>query len=222
LGRTLRGNKLSMEISASHFETNDGEFSVIFARDITERLRSEEALIQSQRLEAVGQLTGGLAHDFNNLRGIIVGNLDLIELKLSTVGESISKRIKVAREEALRCSDITGSLLAVARRQSLEIRAHDLNKLITEFLTLAHSAVDSEIEFKTESIDQNEEIIVNIDEAGIKNALLNLTLNARDAMESKQSSKTLTLRVRYQQVVLGSKLNLTPGSLRDSGSRRHR
>ena len=133
---TISGGEFPMEISVACFETDDGEFTVVFARDLSERQRSEQARMQSQRLEAIGQLTGGLAHDFNNLIGVVVGNLDLIESEMPSPDESIAKRINVARRAALRGSDITRSLLAVARRQSLEISALDLKQASHKFSTI--------------------------------------------------------------------------------------
>jgi len=167
--------------------------------------------MQSQRLEAIGQLTGGLAHDFNNLIGVIVGNLDLIEWEMPSPDESIAKRINVARRAALRGSDITRSLLAVARRQSLEISALDLNKLVTSFLPLARSAVSPGVTVVVEPAGQNEEIIVNVDASGLNNALLNLAINARDAMESTPGSSRLFVRVRSELLLSPSEKNLTPG-----------
>ena len=106
------------------------------------RLKAEEALRQAQKMEAVGQLTGGVAHDFNNLLTIVMGGLELIERQISLLPQSsaaarIARARDMAQQGAKRAANLTSRLLAFSRQQALEPQAVDANKLVTsvgEFL----------------------------------------------------------------------------------------
>lgn len=146
-----------------------------------ELMESEEKLRQSQKMEAVGQLTGGLAHDFNNLLAGISGALELMARRIDQ-GRSneIEKYILAAQGAAKRAASLTHRLLAFSRRQTLEPRPTDVNMLISNMLELIRHAVGPGVRVETRGIDR---IWTTLVDAGqLESSLLNLCINARDAM----------------------------------------
>jgi len=149
------------------------------AAEADERERMEGALRQVQRSEAVGQLTRGVAHDFNNLLSIVMGNVDLLERSLPPDEKTLG-RLATMRAAAMRGATLTGQLLAFSRRQPLLPRAADLNALVTGLRDLVQSAVGSRI--KLQLRPQPDLCAALIDPAQIELVILNLVINARDAM----------------------------------------
>lgn len=147
--------------------------------DITERLALEEQLRQSQRLEAVGQLTGGVAHDFNNLLTVIIGNADIIHQSLPE-DSKLRGLASMIEEAANRGATLTSSLLAFARRQPLDPKNIDVNALLSCLKTLLSRALGEEVD--CQYIFAEDLWLAEVDPGLLENALLNLTLNARDAM----------------------------------------
>jgi signal transduction histidine kinase/CheY-like chemotaxis protein len=158
------------------------------ARDVTaeraaaERLKAtEEALLQSQKMEAVGQLTGGIAHDFNNLLTGIVGSLDLLQIRLNQGRtENVSRYINAAMTSANRAAALTHRLLAFARRQPLIPEAVDANQLVVSLEDLLRRTIGETIDL---AIVAAEDLWPTLcDPNQLESALLNLAINARDAM----------------------------------------
>jgi len=155
-------------------------------RDLTEKrqaqLRLEESreqLFRSQKMEALGQLTGGLAHDFNNLLTAILGGADLALRKVSD-RERVRRMLEGIRASARRGASLTKQLLAFARAQTLEISTVDLGDFLNGTTTLLRPSLRSNIEIVIELSDQLWR--VDADPAALELALLNLAFNARDAM----------------------------------------
>ena len=157
-------------------------------RDLTERREaqlqleaSREQVFQLQKMEAVGQLTSGLAHDFNNMLAGISGSLELLRLRLSQgrVTE-LERYITAAEGAAKRAAAVTHRLLAFARRQTLDPKPTNANRLITEMEELLRRTVGPAI--TVEVVTAPELWAVSIDANQLENALLNLAINARDAM----------------------------------------
>lgn len=166
----------------------EGGLLFTVARDVTvDRERAhqleetQEALRQSQKMEAVGQLTGGLAHDFNNILAGIAGSLDLIETRLTQgrVAE-IDKYLLAAKGAAKRAASLTHRLLAFSRRQTLEPAPTDINRLVTGMEDLVRRTVGPEI--IVETVAKGGLWTTLVDPNQLENALLNLCINARDAM----------------------------------------
>ncbi|WP_322511762.1 PAS domain-containing protein [Chloroflexus sp.] len=175
--------------------------------DITERKHLDERIRETQKLEALGLLTGGLAHDFNNLLGIIIGNLDL-SLSDWQGDEATRQMIEASLHAALRGAELTKSLLAVARRQPLAPTTIDVTQVLREFLPLIQVTVGSAI--KLELIEQTD-LPARADRAGLEAAILNLVINSRDAMPRGGS---LTIKTREQRVTAEDTMLLailTPG-----------
>jgi signal transduction histidine kinase/CheY-like chemotaxis protein/CHASE3 domain sensor protein len=147
--------------------------------DVTRRARAEEVAGQAQKMEAIGHLTGGLAHDFNNLLQVITSNLDLVATRLARDPQA-AERLKNALAGAARGAQLTRQLLAFARRQPLEPRVVNLGRLVGDMTSLLRRSLGEPIEIET-VVDAGLWNTV-VDPAQTENALLNLAINARDAM----------------------------------------
>jgi PAS domain S-box-containing protein len=152
---------------------------------VEERMRAEEELRQSQKMEAIGQLTGGVAHDFNNLLTLVIGGLDLIDRQLpSQPAGPGTDRIRRARDAAMegakRAAKLTQHLLAFARRQPLQARVIELNRLITEISDMLRRTLGEQVQLET--VLGAGLWSVETDPVQLENAILNLAVNARDAM----------------------------------------
>ena len=185
-------------------------------KDITERRRTEQMLREAQKLEAIGQLTGGLAHDFNNLLGVVVGNLDFLGDKLPG-----DKHQKAALDAALRGAEVTRSLLAVARRQPMEVAGHDLNELLGEMVPLLRSSAGSSVTLVPALSEGS--LVARLDAGGLSNVVLNLVINARDAMREMGRERVLTVRTLREAQAEGNALGLSAGGyavleVEDTGS----
>jgi PAS domain S-box-containing protein len=157
-------------------------------RDITEEKAAEEALAdaqealrQSQKMEAIGQLTGGLAHDFNNLLAGITGSLELLETRLAQGRlAGVQRYISAAQGSARRAAALTQRLLAFSRRQTLDPKPLDANRLIAGIEDLIRRSVGPGVE--VEVVGAGGLWLTRVDPSQLENALLNLAINARDAM----------------------------------------
>jgi len=158
---------------------NGVEGAVIRLDDITEKITNEMALRRAQKMDAIGQLTGGIAHDFNNILGIVIGNLQLLELTL--VGnEKALDRIKKALKGAVRGADITRRLLRFSRDKTQESKPINVNNVIGGMDELIAKSLTVFIDVQTHFADELWSI--NVDPGDIEDAILNLSLNAKDAM----------------------------------------
>ncbi|HVZ10670.1 MAG TPA: ATP-binding protein [Rhodopila sp.] len=150
-------------------------------REIAERERAEEALRQSQKMEAVGQLTGGLAHDFNNLLAGISGNLELLHRRIIQGRVlDLERYIEAAQGAARRAAAVTHRLLAFSRRQTLDPRPTDINRLVSGMAELIQRAVGPAVKLVVRPA--GDLWTTRIDHGQLESALLNLCINARDAM----------------------------------------
>ena len=177
-------------------------------RDMTERRALEEQLRQSQKMEAIGQLTGGVAHDFNNLLTIIIGNLEII----GRDPENPSKRaraIENAMHGAQRAATLTQQLLAFSRRQPLNPKVTDINRLVASFSDLIRRVLGEQI--AVETVLGGGVWLADVDTHHLESALLNLAVNARDAMpqggkltiETANAHLDERYRAHYAEVAAG-------------------
>ena len=161
--------------------TPDGALFNIVGRDVTALRRTEDALRQSQKMEAVGQLTGGLAHDFNNLLTGITGSLDLLSTRIAQGRlKDIDRYTVAAQGAAKRAAALTHRLLAFSRRQTLDPKPTDVNRLVTGMEELVRRTIGPAIALEIVSAGGLWPTLV--DPPQLENALLNLCINARDAM----------------------------------------
>ncbi len=191
------GRSGELEVSASPLRDADGRvtFAVTILQDVTARLEAEETRRRSQRLEAVGQLTGGVAHEFNNLLMAVSGCLELLERPVSQLGDprAVSLLANAARA-AGRGSRLTTQLLAFARRQTLQMEALDLDALVLGMKELLEGTLGRAVQVVVEPGAGDWAAMA--DASQVELTLLNLAINARDAMPSGGTLTIRTARVR--------------------------
>ncbi len=175
------GESRRLEIHYLPHVSRQGEILGFFSvtQDVTEHDALEEKLIQAQKMEAMGQLTGGVAHDFNNLLGVIMGNLQLLERPLRD-DKKLHKKVRTATRAAMRGADLTRRLLAFSRRQRLEPKVVDLNGLIAGLDELLRRSLGENVDIVTTFVGDLWPTM--IDPGQLENAMVNLAINARDAM----------------------------------------
>ena len=182
-GRPIRGQ----EAVAERPDDQRGEL-IGFAkvtRDLTERRMVEEKPRQAQKMDALGQLTGGIAHDFNNLLTVITGNLEVLGRSLAGARAAqpaprVTRAIAAAMEGARRAAALTQRLLAFSRQQALEPKTIDRNRLVHRTVDMLRRTLGERITIKTTLAPDAGRIYA--DPVELENALLNLAVNARDAM----------------------------------------
>jgi PAS domain S-box-containing protein len=184
-----------------------------FATDVTERLRdqamlaqAQAALLQSQKLEAMGQLTGGVAHDFNNLLTPIVGGLDMLRRR-GIGGPREQRLINGAYQSAERATTLVHRLLAFARRQPLQSVAVDIGALIREMADLVAGTTGPQVTLLVEIADDLPS--ARADPHQLEMAILNLSVNARDAMDGVGR---ITISATRATVAAGQVAQLKPGT----------
>lgn len=166
--------------------------------DMTDKRTLEEQVRQSQKMEAVGQLSGGLAHDFNNLLAAISGSLSMMQTRLAQgrIGE-LDKYVSGALGAVRRGASLTQRMLAFSRRQTLDPQATDINRLVNGMLDLVGRSVGPGI--KIETVLEANIWPTYVDASQLENALLNLCINARDAMPDGGKLTIETSNVEYDQ-----------------------
>ena len=185
-----------LDVSVQPVKEPDGKIVYLLfeARDITELKAAQEQLRQSQKMEALGQLTGGIAHDFNNLLTVVVGGLDLLNKRIED--EKLRRYAGNALTAAERGARLTGQLLAFSRVQRLEVRATNIAPLIENMRPLLRNVLGPGIEKK---FDLDEEMLpVLADPTQVEVAVLNLAINARDAMPNGGMLSFVTRRVEVR------------------------
>lgn len=178
-------------------------------RDMTEHNAQEERLRRAQRLDAVGQLTGGIAHDFNNLLAVMIGNLDMIVAD-TAVNKQLKDYAENALHAALRGAELTRQLLAFARRQSLKAERFDLNSRVAGTIDLLRRTLGETIEIKTIFSANLEDAFA--DPAQFDSALVNLAINARDAMPAGGRLTIETENVMLDEYYCRSNAEVIPGN----------
>jgi signal transduction histidine kinase/CheY-like chemotaxis protein len=188
-----------------------------FSSDVTERLKeqarlaaAEAQLRQSQKMEAVGQLTGGLAHDFNNLLAGISGSLELLERRIADGRlTGIQRYITAAQGSIRRATTLTQRLLAFSRRQTLDPKPIDVNRLVNGMEELIRRSVGPDIE--VEVVGAGGLWLTRVDSSQLENSLLNLALNARDAMAPNGGRLTIETANKWLDERAAHERDLVPG-----------
>ena len=183
IGRTVQarrrdGEIFPIELAVGEVVLPEGRVFTGFIRDISARQSMEEELRQAHKMEAVGQLTGGVAHDFNNLLTVISGNLELLERRLSD--DDDRDILREAQEAADLGAQLASRLLAFGRRQPLNPKPTDLNTMVVGMVDLLRRTLGEMVRIETRLGDAVP--VIMADPGQIENALLNLSINARDAM----------------------------------------
>jgi PAS domain S-box-containing protein len=155
------------------------QYVLVVVEDVTERKATEQQLRQAQKMEAVGNLTGGLAHDFNNLLLIIIGNLDLLKEEIADNPSALEK-VETTLQAGLRGADLTRQMLAFSRRQPLHPKRTDVNQLISNTTRLLTRTLGEDITVQLRIAARPWPVLV--DDAQFEATLVNIAINARDAM----------------------------------------
>lgn len=190
------------------------------ASDTTDRVRLETQLRQSQRMDALGQLTGGIAHDFNNLLNIMLGNAELLELKVGKDPKALHN-INALKGAVERAASLTNRLLAFSRQQSLSPVPTDVSALVDGLTEMLRRALGEIVDLQV--VHGSELWPASIDQHQFENALINLAINARDAMADGGKLTIETANVTLDENYAGSREELTPGeyiavSVSDTGT----
>ncbi len=170
---------LVLDVDLNWFEFEGKEYNFVYFDDITVRRQLEEKLRQSQKMEAIGQLSGGIAHDFNNLLTVIQGNLGMIRIS-SVVPESISESLDEIGNAVTRATNLTEQLLAFGRKQVMQSQDVELSEVAGSFTNMLRRVIGETIEVNLEF--SRVSLPVRADRSMLEQVLLNLCLNARDAM----------------------------------------
>ncbi|RPI05018.1 MAG: PAS domain-containing sensor histidine kinase [Ignavibacteriae bacterium] len=186
-GIRTNGESFPIEASISKVISGNEELYTIILRDITERLKSEETqrtlqsqLLQSQKMEAVGSLAGGIAHDFNNILSVIIGNAELVKLKLPPKHRTM-KHIEEVISASDRAQELVQQILAFSRKQDTQFRPVRLHYILREGMRLLHASLPATIEIKVD-LPVNGPLILG-DATQIHQVIMNLCTNAAQAME---------------------------------------
>jgi PAS domain S-box-containing protein len=203
--RTMHG---STAIALLRSDAGEIEQIIVQIVDVTEARQTARQLQYAQKMEAIGQMTGGLAHDFNNLLTVVIGNLELLEGRIEG-DEKALKRLSEAVDAARKGSDLTRQLLAFARKQALEPREVKLNELVSGIAPLIARSVGEAIQIKVETMAGEPK--AQIDPSQLESAILNLAINARDAME-KVGQLTIETQPAYLDEAYAARFpEVTPG-----------
>ena len=207
--RRKGGSTVAMEVRVSVFDWGGRQLLLVLARDISERKRMEQQLLQAQKMEAVGQLTGGMAHDFNNLLTVILGNLEWLGERLDG-DEDLQFIVDSAADSARRGAELTQRLLAFSRKQPLQPKIinlhdtlHDMHPLIARTLG---EGISIEIKVAAGLLR------TKADPSQLENAVLNLAINARDAMAGNGNLTTALSNAWISEEDAASHAGLVPGT----------
>ncbi len=220
------GTVFPIEVSANHIRFGDREHHVAFVRDISERKeaemeksRLESQLFQSQKMESIGRLAGGVAHDFNNMLGVILGYAELMKLNMAD-SDPLFKDLIQIEKAAVHSKDITSQLLAFSRKQVISPKLIDLNDLIITLHKTLARLIGEDVElqfFPAENLWKTK-----FDPTQIEQILINLSANARDAMSTGGKLTIKTDNIHLDEMFCLNHVGFFPGdfvqlSLSDNG-----
>jgi PAS domain S-box-containing protein len=217
VGQRKDGSTFPVEVSLTEFRLGGRLHFTAVARDLTERKRLEDQFRQAHKMEAFGQLAGGVAHDFNNLLTVILGETELLASTLSNDKESVASLGDI-RDAAERAAVLTKQLLVFSRKTVLEPKILDVNTVIHETEKMLRRLIGEDIRFVSKLATGLP--LVNVDPGQLTQILMNLAVNARDAMPKGGELEIATAAVLLED---GAAYGARPGryvrlSVRDSGS----
>ncbi len=207
-GHRKDGTTFPLSLAVSVARIGGQQKFIGIVRDITQLKENEQQLRQAHKMDAIGQLTGGVAHDFNNLLTAIIGNLELLEERMSGDAEA-QKRLAGALHAALRGAELTKRLLAFSRKEALSPKLTNLNQLIPTTVKLLERTLGEDIEIETVLAGGLWQTM--IDPGLLENALLNLAVNARDAMPDGGKLTIETANTRLDEAYAEANDEVTPG-----------
>jgi len=211
-GITLaNGEKRHMEGSMRPEFDDAGEVVSVFgvSQDVSDRLTLEESLRQAQKMEAIGQLTGGVAHDFNNLLAVIQGNAELLLESGTDLPDKEKKQLNAIMKASFRGANLTNSMLAFSRKQKLRPVVTFLDEQVNEMLDMLRRTIGEAVEIAYEAAPDL--WACTADPGQVESAVLNLALNARDAMPDGGQLVIKTGNIAYDTSAIGLDGPLPPG-----------
>ena len=199
-GKTATGEDRMAELFAAPMTGDMGGNAVLYLVDVSEQKSLETKFAQSQKLQAVGQLAGGVAHDFNNLLTVIIGNCEFLLMR-HPAGDPSFKEINEVHQNALRAANLVGQLLAFSRKQTMQPKQLALGEVVGELAQMLRRLVGEGVTLEVERAPDLWP--VHADEAQLSNAIINLVVNARDAMPG---GGTVTIRTANETLAQANAL----------------
>jgi two-component system, cell cycle sensor histidine kinase and response regulator CckA len=206
--RRKDGTTFPAELTTKHVVFSNVEYRCVFARDVTDRQALEEQLRQAQKMEAVGRLAGGVAHDFNNILQGILGTAELA-LADTPEGDKLHTDLMEIRRGAQRAAELTNQLLAFSRRQMLQSHEIDINGIVEDTVHLLHRVLPESISINM--VLAKPLLAVSADRTQMQQVILNLCLNARDAMPKGGTLTIETGVVDITEAYCQTNLSARPG-----------
>lgn len=206
-GQRKDGSVFPLHLSVARADVDGAPLFIGILRDLTMRNATQQALARSQRLDAIGQMTGGIAHDFNNLLTVVIGNLELMEMRGPT--DRQIALIKDALDAATLGADLTARLMIFARKSHLKPRVTDLRSLCEDTLSILKRTLGANCRIKTEFGDPLSPVLV--DPVQLQSALMNLALNARDAMGGRGELLVSVANVTIDDTYMAQETDMEPG-----------
>ena len=192
--RTRSGETRDVLVTAQILKLGDAPYELLILQDVTARLRLENELRQAQKMEAVGRLAAGVAHDFNNILTVIIGNTSL-QLSNPDLDEKVNGSLQQVERAAERATALTRQLLAYSRKQIIQRRPLFLNEIVEQTITLLRRLIGEHITLEMDLACELPPIFA--DPSSIDQVIMNLALNARDAMPE---GGTLTIATRAVEI----------------------
>ncbi len=207
-GRRKEGTEFPVEVSLSHLQTEHGSFAIAFISDISQRKQLEDQLLHAQKMEAVGRLAGGVAHDFNNMLTVISGynRMMLDDLPPDDPLRANAEEIQVAADRA---AALTNQLLSFSRRQIMRPRVIGVNATIANIEKMLHRLIGEDVDLVLSP--SSEAGNINADPTAIEQVVVNLVVNARDAMPSGGKVTIETANATLDSTYARSHLGVHPG-----------
>lgn len=218
VGVSSTGEEMLFELGINATEIDSEECFVAVFYDARDRNHQRATLLQIQKLESIAQLTGGVAHDFNNILATIIGNLELLNLVITDSKQQ--ENVNAAYRAANKGSDLTRQLLAFSKKQDVEVKLLSVNGSISNIAEMIKVTLGSGIELELDLTE--EDYAIQADSASLENALLNLCMNARDAMANGGKLRLATMFKTIDEK-LAAKYKLATGdyisiSVQDNGA----
>ena len=209
VGQRKDGTTFPMDLSVGEAKQEGGSIFVGMIHDLTSRKRTEEQLAQAQKMEAVGQLSGGLAHDFNNLLTVVVGNAETLSLALKARPD-LKQAADMIATAGERGAELTRRLLAFSRRQMLQPSQVNCNRLIDSMQRMLWRTLREDIEIRIALAPDLWPAFA--DPGQLESAILNLAINARDAMPEGGGLSISTANVAVDEQYRDRYPEVTPGN----------
>ena len=206
--RRKDGTGIEVEISSSALVLGGTAARLVMASDVSDKRKLEAQLVQAQKMEAIGRLAGGVAHDFNNLLGVITGYSELLERNLQAEGAG-HQRLEQIQKAAQRAAALTRQLLAFSRKEVVQPRVLDLNEIVADVEKMLQRLIGEDVHLVTKlGTDLGK---VKADRGQIDQILMNLAINARDAMPDGGNLWIETANATLDAAYLKTHADVQPG-----------